>query len=387
MAAKDWIDLFEAIYDLDGTDEQWRERLLDCAVPLLGRAIDRSVIDFRNSPHGLLPIARLIRKRQDTLRAAVDAVHRNGIAYSTTSENMLARYPERRAVARGSTRVLIEAAMAVGGHRAAGHDLPIGVSLGGSTVPSAPQRLRWPRIARHLDAGLDLRRIAQSMAREADRSGCAREVLRDAVSRIDRARACAGPGGRDATAEYWKALMAGRWSLFDRFDSDGRRFVVAVCNDARFSDPRGLTLREGQTAELIGLGRSPKQIADTLGLSVSAVTNRALWVQRKLGLGSLAELAAFFAATGGRARVAEMAVCGLRLLVSAYPLIDRRAVAPLSKAERQVAALLVTGSSNSNIAQRRGSSPRTVANQVQSIFRKLGTRSRSELALRLQARQ
>jgi DNA-binding NarL/FixJ family response regulator len=41
--------------------------------------------------------------------------------------------------------------------------------------------------------------------------------------------------------------------------------------------------------------------------------------------------------------------------------------------------LLIAGSTNRDIAMRRATSARTVANQVQAIFRKYGVRSRSEL--------
>jgi DNA-binding NarL/FixJ family response regulator len=51
----------------------------------------------------------------------------------------------------------------------------------------------------------------------------------------------------------------------------------------------------------------------------------------------------------------------------------------LTDAERGVLALLLAGDSNSTIAARRGTSVRTVANQVASIFKKLGICSRGEL--------
>ena len=54
----------------------------------------------------------------------------------------------------------------------------------------------------------------------------------------------------------------------------------------------------------------------------------------------------------------------------------------LSEAERAVKAMLLRGDSNADIARARGTSVRTVANQVASIFRKLGVRSRAELATR-----
>jgi DNA-binding NarL/FixJ family response regulator len=46
-----------------------------------------------------------------------------------------------------------------------------------------------------------------------------------------------------------------------------------------------------------------------------------------------------------------------------------------------VAQALLRGHSQREIAQQRSTSVRTVANQVQSIYRKYGVRSREELAL------
>jgi DNA-binding NarL/FixJ family response regulator len=57
----------------------------------------------------------------------------------------------------------------------------------------------------------------------------------------------------------------------------------------------------------------------------------------------------------------------------------RTAPAPLTAAEAAVAALAAAGLSNGAIARERGSSPRTVANQLASVFRKLGVASRLEL--------
>jgi DNA-binding CsgD family transcriptional regulator len=54
--------------------------------------------------------------------------------------------------------------------------------------------------------------------------------------------------------------------------------------------------------------------------------------------------------------------------------------AMLSAAESEVARHILAGRSNSEIARLRGCSRRTVANQVASVFRKLGVGSRLELA-------
>jgi DNA-binding CsgD family transcriptional regulator len=52
----------------------------------------------------------------------------------------------------------------------------------------------------------------------------------------------------------------------------------------------------------------------------------------------------------------------------------------LTAAEREVTLAALSGLSNAGIAKQRGSSPRTVANQLALVFRKLGVHSRAELA-------
>lgn len=65
------------------------------------------------------------------------------------------------------------------------------------------------------------------------------------------------------------------------------------------------------------------------------------------------------------------------------PTVPTSPVAVLSEAETRILAELVTGRSNREIATRRGTSLRTVTNQVSAVFRKLGVRSRAEVALLL----
>ncbi len=66
----------------------------------------------------------------------------------------------------------------------------------------------------------------------------------------------------------------------------------------------------------------------------------------------------------------------------AHPFAATLDDARLSPAEREVVALLLQGRDNASIARLRGTAVRTIANQVASIFAKLGVRSRSELAVR-----
>ncbi len=70
------------------------------------------------------------------------------------------------------------------------------------------------------------------------------------------------------------------------------------------------------------------------------------------------------------------------IAVLSLPSTPAQALASLTRAELAVAGLLVDGLSNAGIAAARGRSERTVANQVASIFGKLGVGSRAELARR-----
>lgn len=55
----------------------------------------------------------------------------------------------------------------------------------------------------------------------------------------------------------------------------------------------------------------------------------------------------------------------------------------LTTAERAIVARIAAGDSNRAIATARGTSSRTVANQIAAIFAKLGVASRAELIARL----
>jgi DNA-binding CsgD family transcriptional regulator len=75
-----------------------------------------------------------------------------------------------------------------------------------------------------------------------------------------------------------------------------------------------------------------------------------------------------------------------QVAVLSWPIAPaRKPWTPLSRAEAEVLELLRAGLSNAEIAARRGRSPRTVANQVASIFVKLEVRGRPELFARLAA--
>lgn len=86
--------------------------------------------------------------------------------------------------------------------------------------------------------------------------------------------------------------------------------------------------------------------------------------------------------TGEAGRAARFSFGGEALLVVSAPLAEE-CLTVLTPAERAVALAAVEGLSNAAIAERRSASARTVANQLASVFRKLGVFSRAELAAHL----
>jgi DNA-binding CsgD family transcriptional regulator len=107
----------------------------------------------------------------------------------------------------------------------------------------------------------------------------------------------------DEAVELWRGLVAGRWSVVDQFDHDGKRFVVAVPNEPRprFTG-RELTAREAQVTALAARGHSNKLIAYELGLSVSTVGAYLASAARKLGAPTRASLVRAWADAARRRR-------------------------------------------------------------------------------------
>ncbi len=183
-------------------------------------------------------------------------------------------------------------------------------------------------------------------------------------------------------AEAWQAVVAGRWSLVDRFDTDSRRFVLAYRNPPGVLDPRRLTPREEHVATLAALGRSNKEIGDSLGISDSTVATQLSAALVKLGLESRALLPIFWRDLHGHALVMQGAD---ERLIALQREQDAGGLSGLTPAERAVAKGLLAGLSDKDIARARNCSRRTIAKQAAAVYRKLGVRSRVELASKLAA--
>jgi DNA-binding NarL/FixJ family response regulator len=73
---------------------------------------------------------------------------------------------------------------------------------------------------------------------------------------------------------------------------------------------------------------------------------------------------------------------GEQLAVLSFAWRELRIPTVVTEAEKAVIDAVIRGRSNAQIASERGRSARTIANQIASIFKKLGVHSRSELIAR-----
>ena len=172
--------------------------------------------------------------------------------------------------------------------------------------PLAPQsRRQLTRLAGHLAAAARLRRrlargreatdgaeaITSSDGRVLHAEGVAATrvglaALREAAREVVRARR----GLVEDPTEHWRALHAGRWTLVERFESDGRRILVARENKVAVLDVDGLTPRERHVLAQLAMGQSNKEIAYRLGVAPSTVATHLQRAMQKLGAKDVREL-------------------------------------------------------------------------------------------------
>ncbi len=180
----------------------------------------------------------------------------------------------------------------------------------------------------------------------------------------------------------WPALLDGRYTIADRFEGSGKRYVVAFRNDPTAAKLNRLTPLERAVVDGVASGVMEKVLAIDLGLSLPRVSNVLGSALRKLRLSGAIELS--LVASSSTFVTLDDDVLGQRI-VAAFQLRGDTgaALTSLTPAERAVTADLLRGLSNREIAARRNRSERTIANQVSSVLEKLEVPSRRALAVKL----
>jgi DNA-binding NarL/FixJ family response regulator len=319
----DWIHILETAYDLACDDEQWLGSVaeaarpaLDCGLGVVGYYYDASAPRLKlfgyvraGADESQVEFARRIHahpawRSSELLRAT----YRAPSALTYSSDMGKKRWAELLASTgdqgeNGPRRVLI---------LHASDPTNLGCVLGAPDPRTRSTMLRrkaaWTRVAVHVAAGLRLRRrLAAAQAAEAEDailspSGAvlhaeglakvrtARDALRDGTVAIEKARGKLRRSDPDAALNLWRGLLDGRWSLIDRFDRDGRRFLVAHRNNVETRGLRALSARERQVASYAALGHPNKLIAYELGLTLGCVGTHLHSALAKLGAKSRVEL-------------------------------------------------------------------------------------------------
>ena len=317
----DLITVVEAAYDLELDARAWLTQLMERIAPRLDRGFGVSgwVADFRSGKILEETIAvygmedRVLSAVVAMVRATADLARQSHTAHAAplcTGSQLVGLTDAQARTLSAYVDFLhplgIRDGMCLTAVDPEGRFFLFAAPMANTARPSKAEVTTWSQVATHIAAGARLR---EGIARQPEglpdavvspsgaiehaegpaKNPTAREHLRASARSIDRARTKAR--GRDAEAlELWRGLVAGKWSLVDRFDSDGRRFLVARKNDPHVSDPRALTMRERQVLAYAAMGHPLKLIAYALGLSISTVAQHRERAMAKLGLKSQADL-------------------------------------------------------------------------------------------------
>ncbi len=313
------VPVVETAYRLDLDDEEWVAEMARLGCKTLGEdgmPVHGAII--RSHERGFEFLKRFLEPYDPEFLAAVDRMEGwvprriNAVKYRKTRCSTATELAvEHHAPALLSTALLTRylgrwgVADVVQVQGAGLDDITVGFTASLREASRVPPRLRhtWELVATHMAAGFRLRRALSDRAAalehaEAifDRKGHSlhavgaaadpeyRDLLRQAVRSVDEARSRGGRDDPERALDLWKGLFAGRWSVLEVFDTDGRAFMVACENDPAVAESRALTRRERQVAELASRGHSEELIAYTLGLSASTVRTHLDRAVKKMGL-------------------------------------------------------------------------------------------------------
>ncbi len=311
------LDIVEAIYRAERSDRAWIEGILAAAAPMLDRGLGLAGFPFEARESGLdvpwvkplgtpaklrpkVLLAVLAQARED---ARVAHVYRRGVC-ETASEAGLNDYPGWEPLAKSGVLDFL----GINGVDTRGHGVLLGAFLPRVTRLDPQFRERLTRVAAHLGGGQRYRSIVKGAAPEAVFSAGskllhaeggatdtrARAALSRAVVALDRARGRQRRTDPDAALAAWKGLVAGRWSLVDEFESDGKRYVVARENEPASVPIAALSKREQQVVGYVAAGHSSKLIAYELGISDSTVRVLLSRAMQRLNVKTREALAARF---------------------------------------------------------------------------------------------
>jgi DNA-binding NarL/FixJ family response regulator len=195
-------------------------------------------------------------------------------------------------------------------------------------------------------------------------------------------------------ALLWRELTLGLCKIEDGFFSETRCFLLTSRSEGPAQPLQGRR-REILEAVLCGVGQ--KNIAVELALAPSTIALNARVALDGLGMSSRPSRAhplLMLAAKAARCQDGRVTGAlsfveheGKSVRVISLPRPDLRLGETLPPAELSVVKSLIEGACYEEIAQMRGTSTRTIANQITTVFKRLKVSGRSELLSQLFAEQ
>ncbi len=248
-------------------------------------------------------------------------------------------------------------------------------------APLTPDEQSGATHARPATLGINRRRL------KAPLSATLNDAERKGLIELD-----ARHGQRLQLSTLWPSLRAGRLHVSKVFQHGTREYMLLDEYQEFTSQPNMLDARQTRILERLLSGSSQKAISIDLGVCSSTVSMSVGSGLSRLGLRcsvSRLPLLLNLMVLSGRSSGYAARGCisddstGQRLISVEWPkhsLLDS-----LSQSEREVAELLVDGLTTREIALQRKVSPRTVANQLASVFTKFRLSGRVELMAYLAA--
>jgi DNA-binding CsgD family transcriptional regulator len=300
------LDLLEAAYRLDGSDDDWIQNL----VAIAGKVFAKTGLGVA----GLLFTARSGPDARTQLDSVTN-VKRQGVGIKPSWTTMVQAYPTSLApeiqermflsgniadvasetsglgaalrehpnwrLYSGLDADLVGDALGLVGHDGGRRGLLVSAALPEPRPIAANELHFWQRVAIHLGTALRLRSAAGAAPDTADavlshkgrllhvRDSEDADVVSHGFARRQQARSA--DASSEAALDIWQGLCDGRWSLIDYVDTDRRSFVLAVRNEPGRDVASSLSDRQRAVVALAALGYGNKQIAYALGLSQPAV--------------------------------------------------------------------------------------------------------------------
>jgi DNA-binding NarL/FixJ family response regulator len=234
----------------------------------------------------------------------------------------------------------------------------------------------------------------ETSSREAPLNGrSSQPVLASATSASAWLFAAASDAGQPQTfdlARLWEEARAGTWRFRDTFSTAERHFAIVEKVEQVTAAPARsrVQARNLEILERVLLGQAPKVTAAEMGIGLSTVAtgtrDSLLWMGLDCRIANAPVMLTM--ATCAACRTQSVPTLGRLTRINAnedkYWLIsvwrpDLLLPVALSSAESMVVRQLVAGRTHHEISSQRATSPRTIANQLATAFRKFGVSGRT----------